>query len=237
MRSIRVCMKVRRVLRVRAWVPIWRLRRAFITWIWRRVLSLRHRVLIFAMPVLSWSVASCWRATVTACLRVWRRSWARMVLMSCRCMPRFRCVARLRVMRSLPLVCLRRVRCVMPLAASWSMRLFLQAARRARRFAWRMLSLSSARSCPHRRLVCWCLRAGRAPRVLIWCVRCSTIWVRRTCLSRWMCVRVILRWLRVCRFRRRARIRVVSVLCWVCRVILWLRTRLCIRICHRFWRV
>ena len=53
-----------------------------------------------------------------------------------------------------------------------------------RRFAWRMLSLSSARSCPHRRLVCWCLRAGRVLRVLIWCVRCSTIWVRRTCLSR-----------------------------------------------------
>lgn len=76
---------------------------------------------------------------------------------------------------------------------------------------------------------------GSAPRVLIWCVRCSTIWVRRTCLSRWMCVRAIRHWLRVCRFRRLARIRVVSVLCWVCRVILWRLTLPCIRICRRFW--
>ena len=237
MRSIPACMRGRRGLLVRAWVPIWRLRRASITWIWRRGLSLRHRVLIFAVPVLNWSVASCWHATVTVFLRVWRRFWARMVLMSCRCTPRFRCVARLRVMRSLHLVCLRRARCVMRSAALWSMRLFLLVARRAHQFAWRMLSLSSARSCPRRRLVCWCLRAGRVLRVLIWCVRCSTIWVRRICLSRWMCVRVIRRWLRVCRFRRRARIRVVSVLCWVCRVILWRHTRPCIRICRRFWLV
>lgn len=35
----------------------------------------------------------------------------------------------------------------------------------------------------------------------------------------------------------KGRIRVVSVLCWVCRVILWRRTRLCIRICRLFWLV